>query len=78
MADEDTPKPVRPGMWRVALDVVGDNCYARTPCCTRRVAIDLADLTVLGQVTIHCPACGKQWELRHDPWRPGTDALWID
>lgn len=78
MEHSDNPEPLGPGTWRRTAHVENERCCSATPCCNSEVAIPLSELSLLGYVTLRCPACAKPWELRYDPWKSRRDAIWID
>lgn len=68
------------GVWLRPATIADGECSSSTPCCDAAIEVPLADLEVIGEVELHCPAptCNKRWDLRYDPWTPGREALWID
>ncbi|MGH8900962.1 MAG: hypothetical protein ACRDYA_04585 [Egibacteraceae bacterium] len=78
MSHLDKPERLGPGIWRRTAQVDNQQCRSATPCCDGEVTVLVGELSVLGYVTLRCPTCVKLWELRHDPWKPGLDALWIE
>ncbi|MGH8900890.1 MAG: hypothetical protein ACRDYA_04220 [Egibacteraceae bacterium] len=68
------------GYYDVAATVEEGELRTACPCHQATVRIRMAEVEILGEVTVRCPRSGALWEVRYDPWTPHrrSVALWIE